>query len=111
MGITLFASLGLPGLNGFVGEFLIFKGTLPLAFWAAAISTLGLLFTAIFLLTAMQRVFCGPAQSRWQGWTDLTVGERLTVVPVIALMFILGICPQILIGVLNPTVMHMLNQF
>ena len=43
MGITLFASLGLPGLNGFVSEFLIFKGALPLAGWAAAISILGLL--------------------------------------------------------------------
>ena len=43
MGITLFASLGLPGLNGFVGEFLIFKGVFSLASWAAALSTLGLL--------------------------------------------------------------------
>ena len=79
MGITLFASLGLPGLNGFVSEFLIFKGALPLAGWAAAISTLGLLITAIFLLTILQRVFSGPLQERWAGWKDLTFGERLTL--------------------------------
>ena len=67
MGITLFASLGLPGLNGFVGEFLIFKGALPLAGWAAAVSTLGLLITAIFLLTILQRVFSGPVGKSLDG--------------------------------------------
>ena len=111
MGITLFASLGLPGLNGFVSEFLIFKGTLPLAGWAAAISTLGLLITAIFLLTILQRVFNGPLQNRWAGWKDLTKGEKLTLAPVIALIFVLGICPQILISVANPAALAMLKLF
>ena len=111
MGITMFASLGLPGLNGFVGEFLIFKGTFPLASWAAAVSTLGLLMTAIFLLTILQRVFSGPLAGRWAAWGDLTVGERLTVTPVIALIFVLGIYPRILIDVVNPTVLRMLNPF
>ncbi|MGD1083389.1 MAG: NADH-quinone oxidoreductase subunit M [Verrucomicrobiota bacterium] len=111
MGVTLFASLGLPGLNGFVSEFLIFKGSLPLAGWAAAVSTLGLLITAIFLLAIMQRVFCGPLQNRWAGWTDLTTGERLTIAPVVALMLVLGICPQILIRVANPAALAMLKLF
>ena len=43
MGIALFSSLGLPGLNGFVGEFLIFRGTFPLATWAASLAVIGLL--------------------------------------------------------------------
>jgi len=111
MGITLFASLGLPGLNGFVSEFLIFKGALPLAGWAAAISTLGLLITAIFLLTILQRVFSGPLQERWAGWKDLTFGERLTLAPVIALIFVIGICPQILVSVANPAALAMLKLF
>ncbi|MGA2173747.1 MAG: NADH-quinone oxidoreductase subunit M [Verrucomicrobiota bacterium] len=111
MGITLFASLGLPGLNGFVSEFLIFKGSLPLVGWAAAVSTLGLLITAIFLLAILQRVFSGPLQNRWAGWKDLTTGERLTVAPVIALMLLLGICPQILISVANPAALAILKLF
>jgi NADH-quinone oxidoreductase subunit M len=111
MGITLFASIGLPGLNGFVSEFLIFKGVLPLAGWAAAVSTLGLLITAIFLLTVLQRVFSGPLQNRWAGWKDLTIGERLTLAPVIALMFLIGIYPQILISVSNPTALAILKHF
>jgi NADH-quinone oxidoreductase subunit M len=111
MGITLFASLGLPGLNGFVSEFLIFKGALPLAGWAAAISTLGLLITAIFLLTVLQRVFSGPTQARWAGWKDLTTGERWTVAPVLALMLVLGVFPQILMSVANPAALAMLKLF
>jgi NADH-quinone oxidoreductase subunit M len=111
MGITLFASLGLPGLSGFVSEFLIFKGSLPLAGWAAAVSTLGLLITAIFLLTILQRVFSGPLENRWSGWKDLSATERLTIAPVIALIVVLGIYPQILINVSNPAALAMLKLF
>ena len=110
MGITLFASLGLPGLNGFIGEFLIFKGVFPLASVAAAVSTLGLLFTAIFLLTILQRVFSGPLSNERSGWSDLTRGEKFTLAPVIALIFALGIFPQILLGVVNPTVLQIVKN-
>ncbi len=110
MGISIFSSLGLPGLNGFVGEFLIFKGVFSLASWAAAISTLGLLITAIFLLTILQKVFSGPVNQKWAGLSDLTKTERLTVAPAIALMFLFGIFPQFLIGIINPTVVAMLQR-
>ncbi len=60
MGIALFSSLGLPGLNGFVGEFLIFRGVFPLAWVAATVSILGLLVTAAVILTVIQKVFTGP---------------------------------------------------
>ena len=65
MGIAIFSSLGLPGLNGFIGEFLIFKGTFPLVSWATSISVLGLLATALFLLGILQRVFSGPLNPKW----------------------------------------------
>ncbi len=111
MGIALFASLGLPGLNGFPGELLIFKGALHLAAAAAVLSTLGLLLTAVFLLTILQRVFSGPLPARWSQWPDLTLGERLTVLPVIVLIFALGLFPQLLTGVANPAVLQMLKLF
>ena len=110
MGISLFSSLGLPGLNGFVGEFLIFKGVFPLAPWAAAISTLGILVTAIFLLTLIQRVFCGPLNERWAKLPDLTTAERLLVLPSIALMFVLGIWPQFILGAVDATVVKLVQQ-
>jgi NADH-quinone oxidoreductase subunit M len=107
MGIALFASLGLPGLNGFVGEFLIFKGVFPLAKWAAAFSVLGLLVTAIFLLAILQRVWSGPLAEQKGGFHDLTMKERLIVLPAIALMFVLGIWPQLLLEVTNPAVLKL----
>ena len=110
MGIALFSSLGLPGLNGFVGEFLIFKGVFPLVPWAAALSTIGLLVTAIFLLTIIQRVFCGPLNVRWSQMPDLTLSERLLVLPAIVLMFVLGIWPQFVLGMVDATVVKMVQQ-
>ena len=110
MGIAIFSSLGLPGLNGFVGEFLIFKGVFPLAPWAAAISTIGLLVTAIFLLTMIQRVFCGPLNERWAKFPDLSLRERALVVPSIVLMFVLGIYPQLILGKIDATVVSLVHH-
>ena len=110
MGIALFSSLGLPGLNGFVGEFLIFKGTFPLATWPSVVAVLGLLLTALFILTILQRVFSGPLPEKWSQMPDLTLGERLALLPPIALMFVLGLYPQLILGVLNSTAMRMVWQ-
>jgi len=110
MGIALFSSLGLPGLNGFVGEFLIFKGAFPLVTWASSISVLGLLITAIVILGIIQRVFSGPLSERWTAFPDLTLGERLFLAPAIALMFVLGLYPQLIIGVVNQTAVQLVQQ-
>jgi NADH-quinone oxidoreductase subunit M len=110
MGIALFSSLGLPGLNGFISEFLIFRGSFPLATWATALAVIGLLATAIFILTILQRVFSGPLNERWSTLKDLTIGERLALLPPIAIMFILGIYPQLVLGVINSTVIRMAQQ-
>ena len=110
MGIALFSSLGLPGLNGFVGEFLIFKGVFPLAMCSAAASVFGLLITAIFILTVLQRVFNGPLNSKWSAFPDLTTCERVMLAVPIALMFVLGVYPQLLLGVINHTVVEMVKQ-
>jgi NADH-quinone oxidoreductase subunit M len=101
MGIALFSSLGLPGLNGFVGEFLIFSGTFSLVWWSAALAAIGLFVTAVFLLNIIQNVFTGPLPERWAKFPDLTAGEIATVAPAIAIMFVLGIYPQLLIALFN----------
>jgi len=109
MGIAMFASLGLPGLNGFVGEFLIFKGAFALSGWAATLSVLGLLTTAVFLLTILQRVWNGPLEPKWSGFSDLTLGERFVALPAIGLMFLLGLCPQVVLAVINSTVLQLVE--
>jgi NADH-quinone oxidoreductase subunit M len=109
MGVALFASLGLPGLGGFIGEFLIFKGVFPLAGWAAALSLPGLLVTAIFLLTILQRVWSGPVPEGRGKFADLTAGERLAVLPSLVLLLAIGVWPQLVVKVVNPTVLRMVE--
>src|SRR5579862_1678672 len=91
MGIALFSSLGLPGLNGFVGEFLIFRGVFPLSWVAATVSVLGLLITAAVILTVIQKVFTGPVAKHCEGFPDLHYGERLALAPIIGLMLLIGL--------------------
>lgn len=109
-GIALFSSLGLPGLNGFIGEFLIFKGVFGFAPWASALAALGLLVTAIFFLTILQRVFSGPLNEDRSAFADLTSPERWLVLPATVLMFAIGIWPQFLIGHVNSTVRQWVEQ-
>jgi NADH-quinone oxidoreductase subunit M len=111
MGIALFSSLGLPGLNGFVGEFLIFRGVFPLAWVAATVSLLGLLVTAAVILTVIQKVFWGPVAAHCEGFPDLHHGERMALAPVIGLMILLGLLPQLIVGSVNPTVLNLLAHW
>jgi NADH-quinone oxidoreductase subunit M len=101
-GIAMFSSIGLPGLNGFVGEFLIFRGAWGLAPVPTAVATLGLLGTALFLLTFWQRVFHGPAQGA--GFADVTGRERLVLGLLAALMLLFGVLPGLLTPLINPLV-------
>ena len=104
-GIAMFASLGLPGLNGFVGEFLIFRGVWGLVPWAAAVACLGLFATAFFLLTFWQRVFHGPRAGAAAGaFADLSGLDFAVLGPLTALMFLLGVLPQLLTGLFNPLI-------
>jgi NADH-quinone oxidoreductase subunit M len=93
-------------LIGFPGEFLIFKGVFPLDWWAAALALLGLLMTAVFLLTIIQRVFSGPLDQRWVAMPDLTLAERCMLAPAIAVMFAVGLYPQLISGMVHGTVMQ-----
>jgi NADH-quinone oxidoreductase subunit M len=111
MGIALFSSLGLPGLNGFVGEFLIFRGVFPLAWVAATVSVLGLLATAAVILTVIQKVFSGPLPKHCEGFPDLHNGERMALAPVIGLMLLIGILPQLIVSSVNPTVVNLLAHW
>jgi NADH-quinone oxidoreductase subunit M len=111
MGIALFSSLGLPGLNGFVGEFLIFRGVFPLAWVAATVSVLGLLITAAVILTVIQKVFTGPVPLHCTDFPDLHYGERMALAPIIGLMLLIGLVPQLIVDSINPTVVSLLAHW
>jgi NADH-quinone oxidoreductase subunit M len=111
MGIALFSSLGLPGLNGFPGEFLIFRGVFPLAWVAATVSILGLLVTATVILTVIQKVFTGPVPEHSANFPDLHHGERLALAPIIGLMLLVGLLPSLIVDTVNPTVLYLLAHW
>ncbi len=107
LSVAMFSSLGLPGLNGFVGEFLIFKGSFALAAGYTAAAVLGLLVTAIVFMCAMQALFSGPLSESCRGMPDLRMSERWIVVPMALLMFAIGIYPQFVTTIYNSTIVQM----
>jgi NADH-quinone oxidoreductase subunit M len=107
MSVAMFSSLGLPGLNSFIGEFLIFKGGFALAPVFTAVALLGLFFTVVTLLRAMQLLFSGPLADSCRNFPDLRVGEKWVVVPASLLMFAIGLYPQFVLGIFNSTVTQM----
>lgn len=111
MSVAMFSSLGLPGLNGFIGEFLIFKGSFAIVPGFAAIAVIGLLVTAIVFMRAMQSLFSGPLAESCSAFPDLLPGEKLVVVPITLLMFAVGIAPQFIFNIFNTTVVQMSRLF
>jgi len=111
MSVAMFSSLGLPGLNGFIGEFLIFKGSFALTASFTAVAVLGLLFTAVVFMRAMQSLFSGPLVETGATFADLRSNEKWVVVPVTLLMFAIGIVPQFLFNIFNSTVAQMARLF
>ena len=90
--LVMLSSIGLPGLNGFVGEFLILLGAFAAHKWWALIAATGVILAALYLLWAYQRVFHGPENG--DPTPDLTNWERLTLFPLIAGIVFLGIYPK-----------------
>src|SRR5438309_3232846 len=111
MSVAMFSSLGLPGLNGFIGEFLIFKGSFAIAGSFTAFAVIGLLFTAIVFMRVMQALFSGPLVKGGVAFTDLRPNETYVIVPVTLLMFAIGIAPQFLFNIFNSTVVQMSRLF
>ena len=102
---TSFASLGLPGLNGFVSEFLIVRGSWPVFTGLTAIAMLGLLFTGGYILKGIRAVLHGPFNLRWRDYNlELTPAELLAMVPLMFLMLLTGVYPNWILPTINATV-------
>jgi NADH-quinone oxidoreductase subunit M len=110
MTVALFASMGLPGLSGFISEILVFLGSfrsvlggvegsfMQMSFQSmTVIAALGVVLTAAYLLWMMQRVFFGPLNERCKDYADVTGRELLTLIPLTVVVIVFGIYPQPLI--------------
>jgi NADH-quinone oxidoreductase subunit M len=107
-GILLFtsmASLGLPGLNGFVSEFLVVRGAWPIFTVYTAVSMLGLLFTGAYILKGIKKVLHGPLNEHWIGHlTEINAREVFVITPLMILMLWIGVWPNWILSVINRAV-------
>ena len=101
--IAAFASLGLPGLAGFVAEFQIFVGTFGVFPWIAGLGLLGILITAALFLQMLQRMFLGARPQRWDQWEPLSRTEAWALSTLLAFVVLIGVAPSWLLEVIHAT--------
>ena len=102
--VVMLSSVGLPGLNGFVGEFLVLLGAFEAHRWWAVAATAGVILAAVYLLWAYQRVFHGPARGENAKMRDLRWREGLVLAPLLALIIFLGVYPRPVLDRMEPSV-------
>jgi NADH-quinone oxidoreductase subunit M len=102
--VVMLASIGVPGLNGFVSEFLVLSGTFITHRWWAVVAVLGVIVAAIYLLWAYQQVFHGEPREADEKTRDLALLERLVMAPLIILIVFLGVYPKPVLDRINPSV-------
>jgi NADH-quinone oxidoreductase subunit M len=93
MGLAFMASLGLPGLSGFIGEILVFLGAFPVFTLMTVVSATAVVITAAYYLWTIQRMFLGKFNEKWAGLWDMNWRERLTLYPLAASVILLGFYP------------------
>ncbi len=106
--VVMLASIGVPGLNGFVSEFLVLSGTFITHQWWAVVAMLGVIVAAIYLLWAYQQVFHGAPRQADEKTRDLVLIERLIMAPLIVLIVFLGVYPKPVLDRINPSVSQLI---
>jgi len=112
------ASVGVPGTNGFVGEFMVIMGTIvsqPLGRWAtsqAAVAAFGVILAAVYMLSVVQKVFFGPLDNPKNAHLkDLNVRETVALAPLLVLVFAVGLFPNVLLSRMHDSVVGVVGQY
>ncbi len=109
--VACFASLGLPPLAGFIGEFFVFRGAFAASVPITALATIGLVVTAAYLLWTIQRVLLGPLNPKYEKMRDADGRELISLAPLMVLMVLFGVLPTLLLRLLNPASITIANIF
>jgi NADH-quinone oxidoreductase subunit M len=102
--LVMLSSIGVPGLNGFVGEFLILIGSFLTARWWTVVAATGVIFAALYLLWAYQRVFHGEPDEDNKSFKELTLREGLVLLPLISIIVFTGVYPKPMLERIEPSV-------
>jgi NADH-quinone oxidoreductase subunit M len=108
--VVMLSSIGLPGLNGFVGEFLVLIGSFGPHRWWAVVATTGVVLAAVYLLWAYQRVFHGEPEGDNATMPDLQWREKLILAPLILLIVGMGVYPKPVLDRINPSVNELVHH-
>jgi NADH-quinone oxidoreductase subunit M len=101
--LAALSSVGLPGLNGFVGEFVILLGTFRINWVAAVLGTIGIVLAAWYLLTAVRKVMFGPLNPANENLKDMNVREIVVALALTIFFFVIGLYPNLLFDKINPS--------
>lgn len=110
MVIQVMASLGLPGLAGFVSEFLCFLGAFEAWPYYVAVSAIGILITAAFFLRMIEKVFLGPFNEKWAGLSDMNLRELAAILPLAVLTLVIGLWPRFCLDLIDPTITYLVGM-
>ena len=102
--VVMLSSIGLPGLNGFVGEFLILIGSFDTARWWVVVGTTGVILAALYLLWAYQRVFHGEVDDTNRNFAELRPREGLLLAAFVAIIVFTGVYPKPMLSRIEPSV-------
>jgi NADH-quinone oxidoreductase subunit M len=106
---TSMASLGLPGLAGFVSEFMVVRGAWPIFTLITALAMFGLLMTGAYILKGIGATLYGPLNTRWRGHRlEISAREVIAIAPLMILLIVNGIWPRWLVDVINATVTRLM---
>jgi NADH-quinone oxidoreductase subunit M len=105
-----FASIGLPGFSGFVGEFLALLGAFLSSRWYAVVATTGVILAAVYMLWAVQRAFTGEPDEKNSATRDIGLRELCTVAPLLGLSLFLGFYPKPVLDRVEPSVTALVKQ-
>ncbi|MBI3131306.1 MAG: NADH-quinone oxidoreductase subunit M [Acidobacteria bacterium] len=108
--IMTMSSIGLPLLNGFIGEGVILMGTFQAYPWAAVVATTGIILGAAYMLWMFQRVMFGPISKVNEEMSDMTTREVLTFAPLVVAAFWIGIYPSPLMKIMDAPVAKLVEQ-
>ncbi|MCX6831517.1 MAG: NADH-quinone oxidoreductase subunit M [candidate division Zixibacteria bacterium] len=110
MSVFAMASLGLPGMSGFVAEFMVFIGSFPKYPVITGLAVIGVVLTAGYILRMVQRMFLGEFNTKWSGLTEINTREIIAVTPLLLLTVALGVYPKPLITMISATLQNIVTQ-